>query len=33
MTDVNTKYLIAANNVKLENVFSCELNQFLNLIW
>jgi hypothetical protein len=33
MTDLNMKYLMAANNVKLEKIFTDELEGFLSLIW
>ena len=32
MVDLNMKYLMAANTVKLETIFSLELNDFLNTI-
>lgn len=32
MTDMYIKYLMAANNVKLETIFSNDLDYFLNTI-
>ena len=33
MTDLNMKYLMVANNVKLENIFTNYLDDFLSSLW